>query len=239
MQLISTPSPGSPRLAHLAWLAPALLIGTLALVPAAHAQSTITQYDSRTSFDAATSGLTTFNFNGYAPADDSTQYPTGLTVQGVTFTASPDQLFVDDPGDGNGDPFNGSQYLDTDNTQPLNIVLPAGTTAFGADFSNYSSPYGTTITALVNGMTFTFAEPDGNSSVFAGFTSLVPITSLSFSSANISNSSRGVALDNVSYGKASPAVSAAPEPSALATLAMSVLGLGGLVLRARKKVRAA
>ena len=170
-------------------------LAALGLTATAHAQTT--QFSTRASFTAATTGLTTFTFDGDAPNNNATFYFSGLTVQGVGFAASNQQLYVDDPSDNNGDPFGGHQYLDTDAKGTLTVSLPAGTTAFGADFSNYgfNSSGGSTITALVNGVAFTFAEPDKTSAAFAGFTSSVPITSLSFS-----GGSKGVALDNVSFG---------------------------------------
>ena len=58
--------------ARLGWLAPALTLGTLAL--AASAQAQVTQYGSQASFKAATSGLTTFSFEGCATAGKATQY---------------------------------------------------------------------------------------------------------------------------------------------------------------------
>lgn len=112
------------------------LTALAALGLTATAQAQTTQYSDRTSFTAAASGLTTFTFDGQAPPNQAANYPTGLTVNGVGFTAGAGQLFVDYPGDGNGNPFGGHQYLDTDSGKVLTVALPAGTTAFGADFSN-------------------------------------------------------------------------------------------------------
>jgi hypothetical protein len=220
----------APSAVRLGWLAPALTLGALALTTSAHAQ--VTQYSSRTSFNAATSGLTTFTLDGYAPAGSYAEYPTGLTVDGVAFSASGKALYVGDPGDGNGNPFNGHQYVDSDDQQTLNIALPTGTTAFGADFFNYgyNSTGGSTITALVNGTTFTFTEPNNTTSAFAGFTSSAPITSLSFSGGTY-----GPALDNLSFGTAGPA--AVPEASTTVSFGLLlVLGLGGVVVTARRKM---
>ena len=224
-------SPSLPA-SRLGWLAPALTLGTLTLgtlALTASAQAQATQYNSQASFNAATSGVTTFNFNGYAPKNIQQYYLTGLTVDGVTFNAI-DGVFVVDPGFGTGNPFSGSQYLDNPaSSGPLSVALPAGTTAFGADFANYFSSSQATITALVNGQSFTFAAPGSfsNSSVFAGFTSTVPITSLSFSDGF------GVVLDNVSIGSAIPA--AVPEASTTVSFGLLALGLAGVVVAAKKK----
>ena len=213
--------------ARLGWLAPVLTLGTLALAASARAQ--VTQYSSLASFKAATSGLTTFSFEGYTTAGKATQYANGLTVHGVTFFASQIALFVMDGGYAGSDPFNGSTFLTTTQHEALNVTLTPGTTAFGAFFSNRASPDGSTITALVNGHSFTFAEPDASTSAFAGFTSSLPITSLNFSGGSL-----GVTLDNVSAGSGTPA--AVPEASTTATFGLLLaLGLSSVVMVARKK----
>lgn len=211
--------------ARLGWLAPAFTLGILVLTASAQAQ--VTQYSSQASFNAATSGLTTFNFNGYAPPGKAQQYSSGLTVNGVTFTGSPVALFVLDAGYAGQDPFSGSQFLTTTQHEALNVALTPGTTAFGAYFSNRASSDGATITALVNGQSFTFAEPNTSTSAFAGFTSSLPITSLSFSGGTY-----GVTLDNVSVGSTTPA----PVPEASTTVSLGLLlALGGLAVAVRKK----
>ena len=213
--------------AHLGWLAPALTLGTLAL--AASAQAQVTQYSSQASFKAATSGLTTFSFEGCATAGKATQYAGGLTVDGVTFFASQIALFVLPGGYAGSDPFNGSTFLTTTQHEALSVTLTPETTAFGAYFSNRASPDGSTITALVNGQSFTFAEPDAGTSAFAGFTSSLPLTSLIFSGGSL-----GVTLDNVSVGSGTPA--AVPEASTTVSFGLLLaLGLGSVVMAARKK----
>ena len=202
-----------------------LSLVAVAAPPATQAQ--IISYSDRTSFSAATTSLTTFTFDGYAPSNGQANYPTGLTVQGVAFTANT-RVFVLDPGAGFGDPFSGHQLLAVDSGQTLTVALPTGTTAFGADFSNEDTPVGSFITAIVNGTAFTFQEPGDTSSAFAGFISAAPITSLSFS-----GGFRGPALDNVSFGKADPA--AVPEASSAAGFAAGLLSLSVLGVCARRK----
>lgn len=233
MYLFSLPASAVCR----AWLAPVLTLGALTLTISVQAQATITQYSSRTSFNAAASGLTTFNFNGLAPVGGSKDYSYVFSYYGVVFTAGlSDNLDVVDSAQGAGNPFNGEQYFLTGNypgALPLvSISLPAGTTAFGADFANFHTATSQTVTALANGKSFTFTAPAGstNMSVFAGFTSNTPITTLSFST---NAAGAGLDLDNVSFGNFAPA--AVPEASTTVSFGLLLaLGLGGMVVAKKK-----
>ena len=203
-----------------------LTAAVLCLPLAAAAQ--VTAYTSRSDFSSAAGPAYSFTFDGYTLPGNATSYPNGLTINGVSFTADPSSegsVFVDDPGDGNGDPFSGHQYLDTDTQAALLVALPGGTTAFGADFSNYGFTTGDTVTAAVNGQDFNFIIPADYTSVFEGFTSAAPITSLSFSGGGF-----GPALGNVTLPGAAPV----PETSSLLSLALLLL-LGGVACFCPKK----
>lgn len=203
-----------------------LSAGLLFLPRPSHAQVTV--YTSRSAFSAAAGAVTTFSFDGYTSSGSATEYPTGLIADGVLFAPDPfsaGSVFVDDPADGNGDPFGGSQYLDTDNQAVLNITLPAGTKAFGADFSNYGFTTGDRLTASFNdGQAVTFDIPDSSQSIFEGFVSTSPLVNLSFTGGGF-----GPALDNVTLSGAAPV----PESSSWISFCL-LLALGAGMISFRK-----
>ena len=204
-----------------------------ALCSGASAQITLTEYTDRAAFDAATHGVTTFTFDGYAPVNSRTAYPDGLTIQGVAFTDPNRDLFVDDPGSGFGDSFGGHQYL-SDGAN-INVALPAGTTAFGTDVTSVVLDGIEEVT--VDGQFFDVNVNNGEASeppVFIGFTSNAPLTGLGF--ANTGDFfSIGQDLDTISIGQDGP--SPAPEPSEWATLGLTALLLSGLAVAARRRTR--
>ncbi len=205
-------------------LAALAALGLLSFASAADAQ--ITTYSTATAFAAATTGITSFNFNGYGESGFYKDYSsTGLTVQGVKFTVPINTyLYVQDPTYNGSRPFGNDFYLEQQNTGPVNVALPAGTTAFGA---NFSGAVADNAKVTINGTPYTFAEPGSKSNTFFGFTSTTPITSLTYTSNGF-----GTSIDNVRFG--SIGVAATPEPGSIALLiGMGVTGAG--VLRRRRK----
>ncbi len=208
---------------HLAALA---ALGLLSFATAANAK--ITTFNDVTLFDAATTGITSFTFEGYVDPDAGyTNYPDGLTVQGVKFSPASGMITTTSPTYGPPPPFS-TTYLSQSNSSAINVTLPAGTTEFGADFANVTNLSSATVTATINGTAYTFSEPGlFGGYAFFGFTSTTPITSLSFT-----NDLNGTALDNVRFGSIGGA--ATPEPGSVALLVgMGVTGAG--VLRRRRK----
>ncbi len=230
---------------------PATLLGMAAVaafaLAASPAQASVTLYTSRAALEAATTGLTSTSFNGYASVPPGYKgYKTGLTAGGVNFTDTTGGLYVIDPSAGFGNPFGGEQFLEDSNYFDTLTVAPTtgpAPTAFGADFTNYDSQQGGTLVATINGTAYDFTVPAGTGtsegSQFFGFTSTDAITSLSFMGTN-PGGSQGVpgtdlttpGLDN--FGFATANASPAPEPSQVGILALMGLSLGGLMLRARK-----
>ncbi len=213
-------------------------LSLLALTNATPANAQVTTYNNRATFNSATSGLTTINFNDQAPAGGLNSYSGATTTQqGVTFTSNGSLVAVSSSynngfGYGLGDGtvlafFGGPNGLNT-----LNVALPANTTAFGLDFGDF---YGLPFTfSLSTGQTYTFTG--GNTlvgtSTFAGFTSTSAISGFTITVPNSPND--GLQIDRFSFGQAN-ATAAVPEPSEWAVIGMTATTLGGLMVRARRR----
>ena len=215
----------------LAALAPAAL--ALLAVPAG-AQVV---YTSRALFDAANPSLSSLNFSGIAPIDGFRDFSsTGLGRDGVTFSVgnSSPTLFVISKGFYPHYALDNSDFLQADasDNAKLNIALPSGTTAFGADFGTSENSGSVQIT--VNGQVlltgFTTSSTDAGS--FFGYDSLVPITSLSFTD----QTGTELNINDVQFGQANPV----PEASSVVGLGLLLaLGTVGLTRHSGKRRRQA
>jgi hypothetical protein len=189
----------------------------------------ISLYEDESAYLAATTGLTTVDFNGIAPANGFISYGNGpLTLQGTTFTSN-DELFIIDPGFYSA-PYPQGGFLSGDFSNPniINVALPGAFTALGM---NYGALFG-----RVGSVTFNFLLSDGSSFVattsasitegsldFVGITSTVGIVSVEITAPD---SPAFNAIDNLNFGSAAvpPAV---PEPSSFGLCGITVVaGLG-------------
>ena len=221
----------------------ALALSALAFLSFGNAARAQVTFSDRALFTTATPGASSFNFNGFAPTGFA-NYPNGIVVQGLAFKAVGTDNFgltASNPNMVVGNPFNGSTFIYSSGVDALDVLLPSGVTAFGADFSNYGTPSGATVTATVMTVkindtifTYTFDEPGAfptrpgdPTSVFFGIVSAIPITSLSFT-----NDDGGTAMDNVRFSRIGG--SAVPEPGSVALL-VSVMTVGAGLFRKRRK----
>ena len=200
-------------------------------------------YTDRTLFNAANPGLTAFNFGDIPtadlpPADGFVDVTPSYTFQGVTFsTGNPGAagLFILDSGyyGSNGAPYalDSTDFLQaaTGNPAQLDITLPNGTTAFGADFGTFEASG--SVQVLVNGQALPtpLVTSDSNGGSFFGYTSPAPITSLSF----VETTGDTLNVNGVEFGQETPV----PEASSLEGLSL-MLAVGALTLSARKRRRA-
>lgn len=186
---------------------------------------------------------TTLNFDNFtASSADGPQFiaPT-YSDQGFTLTSGSAGFFAlngSDPtfGDGETSLYNsfGATTLmqDSGAAFTLNAIdlgplngNSAGTTNDGPILFTGTRADGTTVTA-----TETTTDPNGQFQTFT-FSGFDNLTSLTFTSTDGPTSSQ---FDNVVLDQPA-APSAAPEPSQVAALGFTALGLGGLLLRARKR----
>lgn len=208
--------------------------------------ASITFLDTRSAFNAATSGSTTLNFEGIVPTNAAQNFVNpGLTTSGVNFFTSGTGPF----GTGFVTVYGAglaamqSPVLNTGTgailvwgppNQPgtvfLNAVLPPGTTAVGADFwAQQPFVAAVDITVVASDATsqvFTINTVNRPTASFAGFTSDVAITSVLF---RTPLGQTGLVVDNFSFGQAltsePPPTPQVPEP---VTALLLLTGLGGI-----------
>ena len=226
----------------------------LALCVSVSEGADITFLDTRAALTAATTNLTTINFEGIVPTNASQNFanPAGVTASGVTFTTSGTGPFGSGVVTiyGAGLAAMQSAVLNTGTgailvwgppNQPgtafLNAVLPAGTTAFGTDFWA-QQPFVSVVDVTVNAsdatsQLFSVNTVNRPTPSFVGFTSDVPITSVLFRTIA---GQTGLVVDNFSVGQTStipgPIPPAVPEPITALLLSVGMVGLA--VVRKQK-----
>ncbi len=182
-------------------------------------------------FQAATTGLTTIDFEGLVTPDSTlgAEYIISgqpKTIGEITFIPSVVgnyAVIVDrEPGD-LLDRGSGATLEIPYQPSTITAALPSGITAFGVDLFEYNQNTPYTI-SFSTGESFNFTAP-----TFFGFTSDTP-----FSSVSIFSDNDGQVLDNFSFGQATP--EPVPEPaSILGTLAFAALGGKKLLKRKQEK----
>ena len=193
------------------------------------ARAGVTEYTNLGSFNAATTGATTYSFGGLVPTVSYAYYPS-LTV-GPTMFSGNGEIFVIGADAGLGT--YGVPYLSQQYGAPNKITIsttPA--TAMAFDYGSYGNINDTLVITLRGGNVFNlFLPPTYSTTAFFGFTSSTPISAVSFA-----DNSGGTVLDITDFTVAqifTVAPSAAvPET---ATWAMILLGFGGLGFAAHRR----
>jgi hypothetical protein len=211
------------------------LVTTIAaalLIFAGQARAGVVAYTSQAAFNAASTNLTSVNFNGLAPVGGFTYYGDSLTVGALNFSGTGGfRLFVIDPGFAPPSwSYNSGNQVLTDNFgvpffggSGLTTFFPAGTTAASLLIGDFSST--TATITLSTGDVFTVPITGQPNLDFYGFTSTTPITSI-----NLTDLIGAPVIDTVQYGQA------VPEPTSLALLgigAVSMVGYGRRWMRKR------
>lgn len=202
------------------------LLGLLTL-PAHAAIITIT---TRAAFEAATTGLQTLDFEGVAGVNSYVHYGASQTFSGVTFGSPGNRLFVFDNGwyNANGP---ATDYLSNDGGPTgLTIAFPAGTTAFGADFSriNQGHPNQNFLAtfSFAGGINLVRPVTAGSGSTFYGFISDQPLIGVTYSDGNPFGNGHSETMDNFTFGMA-----AVPEPSTAFTAVGLAMVCAGTLTR--------
>jgi hypothetical protein len=200
---------------------------------AAHAtQAAPVVFTSRTTFDAAAPGTNTITFGSTAAT-----LANSLTYSGVTFAGGTNYQVEVIDGTNVGAPGN---FVLTSNTNTpgasgpsIVITPPANTTAFGFDIKSSDSALGTLGTGsyqiTINGTPVGTVTPTYTSFSFIGFTSDVPITSITITAL----SGGDAVLDNVSFNGAAPTET--PEPATMLLFGTGIAGAASFVRRRRRQ----
>jgi hypothetical protein len=196
---------------------------TLVVLGVGPARGELTFYPTRAAFDAATTGVTTIDFEGIAPAHGFSYFgrPGSLTLSGVTFTTpSNTDLYVISstfyPYDlGSGD------FLLAGNGVPsaLTAQLPGAFTAVAFELGTFDQFNSQVTITLSTGDVFTASAPI-STHTFVGLTSTLPVASVNMV---ITGGDRrdALAVDDFSFG------AAVPEPGTLTLFVIGTLSLIG------------
>ncbi len=153
------------------------LIAALASTVLAGAANAATFFTDAGAFGAATSGLTHGNFTGIANVISFTSAPS-FTVAGVTFDSAGVD-FVIDGGLFSGAYYGGAPYYSSQGS-PKTTISFGPITAFGMFFGSYTqASEGISFTLSDAGVFNTVLPGSRGTATFFGFTSAVPITSIS------------------------------------------------------------
>lgn len=199
------------------------------------AQASVVTFSDRSTWLAASTGVTTIAFEGLAAPGTFVEYPTppGLTLDGVTFDTDPATLlYVVDPAYfpnySRGSGANLDWQIGTTFPTTLATTLPPGTSAFGADFFSLVNSSSLLLT-LSTGESFLIPAPgNGDGMSFFGVTSSSSVSWMTVTQAP-GELEPYYGLDNFSFGVAGEP-GAVPEPSAVV-----LLGAGLLAVVARRR----
>jgi hypothetical protein len=211
-----------------------LSVLVLALLAMPAYPTTITTYSSQSSWQAATTGDQSINFEGSAPSGSYTTFPS-FTSSGVQFFGLSGTTF----GAMDTSAFSWANFGSNDalfssgGTQGFHIVLPSAVTAFGLNL--FTSPPAVSYTASVAGSQYTAPTSNQPTEAFFGVTSDTAFTTIDLTA---QPGASYAFIDNFQWGTSQVSGGGgggggdAPEAS---TLLMIGTGLLSLALIRRRK----
>lgn len=200
---------------------------SLTLVGSAHAN--VTSYTSASSFNAASIGLTDFDFEGIVGPGEATFFPSGVTRGPLSFSAT--SIFVIDPGFGSGNPVAilSGQSASPPAPNPVTATL-GGATAISFSFGSYlvsGLPLSVVVTAGSDAV-FNLAMPASiNTYNFVGFTSDTAITKVVLNS-----DSQDISVFDISRFQVG-SIAPVPEPAAALMFGIGLALMGAIGRRRR------
>ncbi len=194
-------------------------LGALAALGAGSAAMASTvEYTSATSFDAAVSGLTSYNFDAVAPPGQSTYEASPVSVGGVSFTSPGLGFLIAGDAVISGDQYGKSIFSGQGSTSTVTAAL-AGVTALDFYYGSYTTAAEPITVTLNTGASFQLTTPAqaGVVTNFIGFTSTTPITRITFTG-------QGDSVDVTQFGVGTAAGSDPPPAVPLPSTAWLLLG---------------
>jgi hypothetical protein len=197
------------------------------------ALASVIEYTDTTSFNAAISGATTYNFESSVAPSQWTQGNPNVVVGPVTFAPDSsgtlwvfgDNFYANTFG---GVAFISAQEGSLTGSNNLTATLAPGVTAIGFSYGP-ADDAGGAITVTINGVSYNLAIPAVFATAdFVGFTSDTPITSVAFTEMGL-----GMDITQFVLGTANPATSV-PEPASMLLLGLGLIGLAGVRRKLKK-----
>jgi hypothetical protein len=207
----------------------AVVTAVVCVLGASRGYATTVTYTSAASFDAATTGQNTINFNAALTCSAPCFVPEGASFAqgGITFTTTAPALNLNsanlDPPTIFPSDFLSNSFPPGGLTDTLTITLGSAVTAFALDFT---TPDGSNASfGLSNGFTTSVPTSAFGPSQFEGFVSDSPFNAITLSVPS---------PDGYFVFDVTTATAAVPEPSTWAMMIIGFLGLGLLAHRRGK-----
>ncbi|HLK22731.1 MAG TPA: PEP-CTERM sorting domain-containing protein [Bryobacteraceae bacterium] len=172
-------------------------ISTLAVMATPAYCTTITSYSDSATWIAATTGVTTDNFNGLAPSGSYTIYNSGIFQNGVEFIGLSGTTGVMDTSAFSYYNFGTGDAGFVSGSTGVTITLPTPVTAFGINL--FTNPTGSTYTVSTLSTPFSVPTSASPPPTFFGVTSDTPFSSVSLT---VPSGLNYAFFDNFSFGTA-------------------------------------